>query len=95
MCGCRFSIELGALQAFANDERTRSFLSLEVNAGADEVRSPGLSRTCAHAQACMCLGTPSCVFLAMEAGLPSALQGCVHTLSILDLLTACTENRSV
>lgn len=39
---CRFSVELGALQAFANDERTRSFLALEVLTGAAEARAPGL-----------------------------------------------------
>ena len=34
----RFEIELGALQAFTNDERTRSFLALEAVAGTAEVR---------------------------------------------------------
>lgn len=34
----RFEVELGALQAFTNDERTRSFLALEAVTGIAEVR---------------------------------------------------------
>lgn len=34
----RFEVELGALQVFANDERTRSFLALGAVAGTAEVR---------------------------------------------------------
>ena len=37
----RFEIELGALQVFTNDERTRSFLALEVVTGTAEVRGHG------------------------------------------------------
>ena len=34
----RFEVELGALQAFTNDERTRSFLALEAATCTAEVR---------------------------------------------------------
>ena len=53
---CRFSIELGALQAFPNDERTRSFLALEVLTGAAEARAPGLMfhKMCERSQVCVC-----------------------------------------
>ena len=42
----RFEVELGALQAFTNDERTRSFLALEAATGTAEVR--GRASDCRH-----------------------------------------------
>ena len=38
----RFEVELGALQAFTNDDRTRSFLALEAATGTAEVRGCAL-----------------------------------------------------
>ncbi len=40
-------MELGPLEAFANDERTRSFLALGVTAGAAEAQpGPGFRALC-------------------------------------------------